>query len=80
LVHQVGLPYHWGWRGLSKGDAANELTPAALDSNVHIPEQKVASCDILPGRRPRGPGLPKMVEDHYSRAMDGHPPAKGTDW
>lgn len=79
-VHQVGLPYHWGWRGLSTGDAANDLLPGVLDSNVHIPEQKVASCDILPGRRPRGPARVTMVEDHYRRAMDGRPPADGTSW
>lgn len=79
-VHQIGLPYHWGWRGLATGDAANDLLPGVLDSNVHIPEQKVASCDIMPGRRPRGPALVKLVEDHYSKAMDGHPPAHSTDW
>src|SRR5262249_59511588 len=25
VQHQVGLPYHWGSRGLTKGDAANDL-------------------------------------------------------
>ncbi len=55
-VHQVGLPYHWGTRGLSTGDAANDLFPLALDPNVHIQEVKAATCDIRPGRRPRGPG------------------------
>ena len=55
-VHQVGLPYHWGTRGLTTGDAANDLFPLALDPNVHIQEVKAATCDIRPGRRPRGPG------------------------
>jgi formate dehydrogenase major subunit len=54
-VHQVGLPYHWGSRGLTKGDAANDLFPLALDPNVHIQEVKAATCDIRPGRRARGP-------------------------
>jgi formate dehydrogenase major subunit len=53
-VHQVGLPYHWGSRGLTTGDAANDLFPLALDPNVHIQEVKAATCDIRPGRRPRG--------------------------
>ncbi len=53
-VHQVGLPYHWGTRGLTTGDAANDLFPLALDPNVHIQEVKAATCDIRPGRRPRG--------------------------
>src|SRR5204863_9815102 len=29
-VHQVGLPYHWGRKGLVTGDSANELLPLAL--------------------------------------------------
>jgi formate dehydrogenase major subunit len=49
----VGLPYHWGSRGLVTGDAANELLPLVLDQNVHISEYKTATCDIRPGRRPR---------------------------
>jgi formate dehydrogenase major subunit len=31
LVHQVGLPYHWGQRGLSTGGAANDLAHMALE-------------------------------------------------
>ena len=68
VVHQVGLPYHWGPNGLSRGDAANELLPVALDPNVHIQESKAASCDIQPGRRPRGPQLLAYVEDYRRRA------------
>ena len=55
VVHQVGLPYHWGRSGLVTGDAANELLSLVLDLNVHISEYKAATCDIRPGRRPRGP-------------------------
>ena len=66
-VHQVGLPYHWGRRGLVKGDAANELLPIVLDLNVHIAEYKTSTCDIRPGRRPRGPGLRRLVEDYRRR-------------
>src|SRR5207249_1123486 len=51
VVHQVGLPYHWGHRGISTGDPANDLFPLALDSNVHIQEVKAATCDVRPGRR-----------------------------
>jgi formate dehydrogenase major subunit len=63
-VHQVGLPYHWGYRGLVVGDAANDLFPMVLDPNVHIQESKAATCDIQPGRRPRGPALLELVERH----------------
>jgi formate dehydrogenase major subunit len=61
-VHQVGLPYHWGWRGLSAGGAANDLVSIVLDPNVHIHETKAFSCDIRAGRRPRGRDLPREVE------------------
>jgi formate dehydrogenase major subunit len=68
IVHQVGLPYHWGRKGLVKGDAANELLPLALDLNVHISEYKTATCDVRPGRRPRGPALRELVEEYRRRA------------
>jgi len=54
MLHQVGLPYHWGSRGLVRGDSANDVFPLALDPNVHIQEVKAATCDIRPGRRSRG--------------------------
>ncbi|MPZ73383.1 MAG: molybdopterin-dependent oxidoreductase [Nitriliruptorales bacterium] len=53
-VHQVGLPYHWGPNGTAPGDAANDLFAIVLDPNVHIQEVKSATCDVTPGRRPRG--------------------------
>ena len=65
-VHQVGLPYHWGSRGLSTGDSANDLFPLALDPNVHIQEVKAATCDIRSGRRPHGPDLLRLVESYRS--------------
>jgi formate dehydrogenase major subunit len=66
-VHQVGLPYHWGPNGLSQGDAANELMPVVLDPNVHIQESKAATCDIQPGRRPRGPALLDHLAEYRRR-------------
>jgi formate dehydrogenase major subunit len=67
-VHQVGLPYHWGQRGLTTGGAANDLAHMALDPNVHIQEVKAFTCDIRPGRRPRGAKLPRFVADLRKRA------------
>jgi formate dehydrogenase major subunit len=61
-THQVGLPYHWGSRGLTTGGAANDLMHLALDPNVHIQESKAATCGIRPGRRPRGAALPQFVQ------------------
>jgi formate dehydrogenase major subunit len=67
-LHQVGLPYHWGGNGLSTGDAVNDLMHLALDPNVHIQEVKALTCDIRPGRRPRGAARMDLVLDYQRRA------------
>ncbi|HEY3050306.1 MAG TPA: molybdopterin dinucleotide binding domain-containing protein, partial [Gaiellaceae bacterium] len=67
-THQVGLPYHWGTRGLTTGGAANDLAPIVLDPNVHIQEVKAFSVGIVPGRRPRGKRLREFVEERRGRA------------
>jgi formate dehydrogenase major subunit len=69
-VHQVGLPYHWGSRGLVTGDSANDLLGLALDPNVHIGEYKALTCDVRPGRRPRGPALRALVDDYRRRVAE----------
>ena len=66
-VHQVGLPYHWGGTGLTTGDSANDLVDVTVDPNVRI-QDKVGTCDIQPGRRPRGPDLLQYVADYRRRA------------
>ena len=66
--HQVGLPYHWGSRGLTTGGAANDLTHLALDPNVHIQEVKALTCDIRPGRRPKGKRLAEFVAEKRDEA------------
>jgi formate dehydrogenase major subunit len=68
VVHQIGIPYHWGERGISTGDSANDLLGVVMDSNTHIQESKAATCDIRPGRRPRGPELVEFLEDYRRRA------------
>ncbi len=67
-VHQVGVPYHWGPNGVVTGDSGNDLLGVALDPNVSIQESKVSSCDVRPGRRPRGPALLDLVASYRSRA------------
>jgi formate dehydrogenase major subunit len=68
-VHQVGLPYHWGNRGIVTGDVVNDLFSLALDPNVHIQEVKAATCDIQPGRRPRGKALLEFVDEYRRRGQ-----------
>ncbi|MBO0831653.1 MAG: molybdopterin-dependent oxidoreductase, partial [Actinobacteria bacterium] len=68
MVHQVGLPWHWGPNGYTTGDSANELSHLSLDPNVHIQEVKALGCDIRPGRRPRGPARRELVRQYQRRA------------
>ena len=68
LVHQVWVPYHWGYTGLVTGDAANDLFGIVLDPNVLIQESKVITVDVRPGRRPRGKDLLALVADYRQRA------------
>jgi formate dehydrogenase major subunit len=76
-LHQVAVPWHWGTRGLVTGESANDLFGLALDPNVQIQEVRGATCDIRPGRRPRGRAVRDLVES-YPRARaerSAHPHA-----
>jgi formate dehydrogenase major subunit len=50
-VHQVGLPYHWGYKGKATGDVVNDLVAISEEPNVRIMESKALICDVRPGRR-----------------------------
>jgi len=54
VIHQIGLPYHWGSKGRVRGDAANELIGFVGDPNVSIQESKALTGNIEAGRRSRG--------------------------
>jgi formate dehydrogenase major subunit len=55
-VHQVGLPYHWGYRGLVRGDVANDLLAISEEPTVKIFESKGLVCRIESGVRGTGSG------------------------
>ena len=67
LIHQVGLPYHWGTRGLVTGDTANDLIAMSEEPNVRIMETKGLVCHIRPGRRPQG----RAALDYLDSLMRG---------
>jgi formate dehydrogenase major subunit len=49
-VHQVGLPWHFGWqfpKDGSGGDSANLLTPTIGDANTMIPESKAFMVNVV---------------------------------
>jgi formate dehydrogenase major subunit len=50
-VHEIGLPWHWGWQGHAEGDVVNELSALVADPNVSIHEGKVFTCDIKSGKK-----------------------------
>jgi len=46
-VHTVGLPFHWGFEGLTKGSyLVNTLTPSVGDANIQTPEYKAFLVDV----------------------------------
>jgi formate dehydrogenase major subunit len=45
-VHHVGLPWHWGYKGVSTGDVVNNLSALVGDPNVTIHEAKVFVCNV----------------------------------
>jgi len=45
-LHQVGLPYHFGGRGLVKGDVVNDLVAISQEPNVRIMEAKALVCSV----------------------------------
>jgi formate dehydrogenase major subunit len=55
VVHQVALPWHWGYAGVDKGDITNDLIVLSGDPNVSIQDSKSFACDVRAGRRERGP-------------------------
>ena len=52
IVHQIGLPFHWGFQGKVRGSITNDLAHMVLEPNVSIEEAKAFMCDIKKGRLP----------------------------
>ncbi len=53
VIHQVGLPWHWGYSDLEHGDITNDLGVISGDPNVSIQESKAFVCNVRAGRRRR---------------------------
>jgi formate dehydrogenase major subunit len=68
IIHQVGMPYHWGPNGYARGDAVNELSSMSLDPSSHIQEVKALTIDVRAGRRPRGAAQQELVREYRRRA------------
>ncbi len=46
VVHEVGMPYCYGWHTPNVGDSVNLLTPTVGDANTMIPETKAFMVGI----------------------------------
>jgi len=63
-VHQVALPYHYGTAGLVRGPSANDLLTISGEPNVTIMEAKACTCNIVPGRLPRGRAFAEFLNKY----------------
>jgi formate dehydrogenase major subunit len=52
VVHQIGLPFHWGFQGKVTGSITNDLAHMVLEPNVSIEEAKAFMCNIRSGHLP----------------------------
>jgi hypothetical protein len=53
VVHQAGMPFHWGYQGVVTGNITNELAALVSDPNVTIHEAKAFMCQVEAGRKAR---------------------------
>jgi len=49
-VHQIAIPFHWGYAGETVGAMANDLTSIVADANVSMHEAKAFTCNVRAGR------------------------------
>jgi formate dehydrogenase major subunit len=78
LLHQIALPWHWGYTGRNRGDSANDLGALSGDPNVSIQESKAFSCNVRAGRRTR-PTTAKLAGRRLGNAVKPNqddPPAE----
>jgi formate dehydrogenase major subunit len=77
-LHQVGMPWHYGYMGLARGAVANDLTTLVEDPDSYIHEAKALTCAVRVGRLsesappPSHPGNPLAMEQgSTSSTSDG---------
>ena len=45
-IHEIGMPFCFGWTTPGCGDSTNRLTPSVGDPNTTIPEFKACCVNI----------------------------------
>jgi formate dehydrogenase major subunit len=75
LVHQVGMPLHWGFSGETVGAIANDLTAISADPNVSMHEAKAITLNVRAGRLESVPDMePLPVEPWPTREPSPYTP------
>jgi formate dehydrogenase major subunit len=78
-IHQVALPWHWGYHPPYPGDSTNDLGVLSGDPNVMIQESKAFTCDVRAGRRSGpttarlkgvGANLPRVAPNEDDRSAE----------
>ena len=60
-VHQIGMPWVYGWKGYAHGAPVNALLAITGDANTSIHTTKAVTCAIRPGRLPVRQRQPDLV-------------------
>jgi formate dehydrogenase major subunit len=68
VVHQICLPWHWGFAGEVRGDATNDLGALSGEPNVSIQESKAFSCNVRAGRR-AGASTARLADARLDRPV-----------
>src|SRR5205823_52982 len=72
---------HYGTAGPVRGGATNDLVPISGEPNVTIMEAKACTCNIVPGRLPRGPAFEDWLAQYVPKGgpLNLHPEQPGPD-
>ena len=60
-IHQIGMPYVFGWKGYASGASVNALLAITGDVNTSIHTTKALTCAIRAGRLPMGERIREMA-------------------
>jgi formate dehydrogenase major subunit len=73
-LHQIGLPFHWGFSGETPGGITNDLTSIVTDPNVSMHEAKAFTVNVRAGRLPR----PQATDNMKPAPWPEHGPTPDT--
>ena len=65
-IHQIGIPFQWGFAGETVGSIANDLSSLVADPNVSMHEAKVFVCRVRAGRANNQPTQPTKPEARWA--------------